>query len=239
MKLHHQVLRAIILLTFAGGTLATHGQTRGTHAPSRRPVSPAPQTAPSDRAAQLGAGRYWAAQRDIEAAIQRLEAYLKESPDGVHSSTARRQLTVLRELSQAASRPGPVPMGRPTLREVTEWRVSAVDPQADRTRVTIEVACRRDDGGDCFFRPFDSSPLVLVDGSGRYHPMLKVGSMPEGVRHRDRSDDRVVLSGGRAISIVVDFAPLIEGAISGQIYYRDDNQAQPARFSLIGGRTRD
>lgn len=239
MKLHHQVLRTIILLTFVGGTLVTHGQTRGTRAPSRRPVSPAPQTVRSDRAAEPGADRYWAAQRDIEAAVQRLESYLKESPDGAHAATARRQLAAFRELSQAAALPAPVPMGRPALREVSEWRVSAVDPQADKTRVTIEVACRRDDGGDCFFQPFDSSPLVLVDGSGRYYPMLKAGSMPEGIRHRDRRDDRVALSGGRTISVVVDFAPLVDGAMSGQIYYRDNNQAQPARFSLIGGRARD
>lgn len=235
MNLRH-VLTAITLLALAGGTLAARAQVRGTHAPARRPSSSAPQTTRRDRAAEPNADRYWAAQRDIEAAAQRLEAYLKESPDGAHAATARRQLAALRELSQGAARPAPVPMGRLALREVPEWRIAAVDPQADRTRVTVEVSCRRDDGGDCYFRPFDRSPLVLVDGAGRYHPMLESEALPEGVRSRDRNDDRVVLSGGRTISVVVDFAPLAGGAVSGQVYYRDDNQAQPARFSLTGRR---
>lgn len=233
MNLRH-VLTAITLLTLAGGTLTAHAQGRGTRTPSRRPGSSAPQTARPDRAVEPGADRYWAAQRDIEAAVQRLEAYLRESPDGAHALTARRQLAALRELSQAAARPAPVPMGRLALREVPEWRVAAVDLQAERTRVTVEVSCRRDDGGDCYFRPFDRSPLVLVDGAGRYHLMLDASLLPEGVRSRDRNDDRVVISGGRTISVVVDFAPLAGGAVSGQVYYRDDNQAQPARFSLVG-----
>lgn len=232
MKLRH-ILTAITLLGFSWVAPAAHGQGRGTRTPARSPRSPASQTARQDQAAEPGSERYWAAQRDIEAAVQRLEAYLKESPDGAHAATARRQLAALLELSQAAALPGPVPMGRPALREVPEWRVSAVDPQADRTRVTIEVACRRDDGGDCFFRPFDRSPLVLVDGSGRYYPMLEAGPLPEGVRRRERNDDRVALSGGRTITVVVDFAPLAGGAASGQIYYRDENRAQPARFSLV------
>jgi hypothetical protein len=232
MNLRH-VLMSIILLTLAGESFAAHAQGRGTRAPARRPTSPAPQTARRAEHAALSAERYWSAQRDIEAAVQRLEAYLRESPDGAHAATARRQLAVLRDLSQAATLPGPVPMGRPALREVPEWRVMAVDPQADRTRVTIEVSCRRDDGGDCFFRPFDRFPLVLVDGAGRYHPMLEAGPLPEGVRRRDRNDDRVALSGGRTISVDVDFAPLAGGAVSGQVYYRDENRAQPARLSLV------
>jgi hypothetical protein len=232
MNLRH-VLTATILVTLAGGSFAVHARGRGTRATTRRPTSPAPQTARRAPPAEPSAERYWAAQRDIEAAVQRLEAYLRESPDGAYAATARRQLASLMELSQAAALPGPVPMGRPALREVPEWRVTAVDPQADKTRVTIEVSCRRDDGGDCFFRPFDHDPLVLVDGAGRYHPMLEAGPLPEGVRRRDRNDDRVVLSGGRTVSVVVDFVPLVGGAVSGQVYYRDDNRAQPARFSLV------
>lgn len=238
MKLRH-VLTATILLSFMWGALAAHGQGRGARTLTRSPGRSAPQMPRRDRTAEPGADRYWAAQRDIEAAVQRLEAYLRESPDGAHAATARRQLAALMELSQAATLPRPVPIGRPALREVPEWRITAVDPQADKTRVTIEVACRRDDGGDCFFRPFDRSPLVLVDGAGRYHPMLEAGPLPEGVRRRDRNDDRVALSGGRTINVVVDFAPLAGGAVSGQVYYRDENRAQPARFSLVRWGRRD
>jgi hypothetical protein len=235
MNLRH-ILTLIIFLTLAGGTLAAHGQGRGTRTPPRRPGNSTPQTTRRDRAVEPGVDRYWAAQRDIEAATQRLEAYLKESPDGAHGPTARRQLATLRELSQAAARPGPVPMGRLALREVPEWRVTAVDLHADKTRVTIEVACQRDDGGVCYFRPFDRFPLVLLDGAGRYYPMLESGALPADVRY-DPREERAPLSGGRTITITVDFSPLAAAAVSGQVYYRDENRAQPARFSLAGGKT--
>lgn len=228
----------ITFLTLAGVTLAAHGQGRGTRAPTRRPGNSTPQTTRRDRAVETGVDRYWAAQRDIEAAIQRLEAYLRESPDGPRSSTARRQLAALRELSQTATRPGPVPMGRPPLREVPEWRVAAVDLQADKTRVTVEVSCRRDDGGVCYFRPFDRFPLVLLDGAGRYYPMLESGALPADVKY-DPREERASLSGGRTIAVTVDFSPLSVAAVSGQVYYRDENRAQPARFSLAGGKTHD
>ena len=117
MNLRH-VLTAIILLTLAGGSFAAHVQGRGTRAPTRRPTSPAPQTARRAPPAEPGAERYWAAHRDIEAAVQRLEAYLRESPDGEYAAMASRQLAALREMSQAAALPSPVSMGRPALREV-------------------------------------------------------------------------------------------------------------------------
>jgi hypothetical protein len=97
-------------------------------------------------------------------------------------------------------------------------------------RLTVEVACKRGDGGDCYFDAFDRSPLVLVDNAGRYYPMLEAGDLPPDVRFEDGR--RAAISGGRIIAVRVDFAPLAAGATSGQTYYRDNNRAQPARFSL-------
>jgi hypothetical protein len=117
------------------------------------------------------------------------------------------------------------------LGHVPQWRVSAADPQPGRTRVTVEIDCRREDGGNCYFDPFGRRPLVLVDNAGRFYTMLSPGDLPGDVRLRD--DGQATLSGGRTISLTLDFAPLADGAVSGQIYYRDNNRAVPARFSLI------
>jgi hypothetical protein len=100
--------------------------------------------------------------------------------------------------------------------------------------VTVEIDCGRADGGDCYFDPFDRSPLVLIDDAGRFYPMLEAGPLPPDVRLREGS--QAALSGGRTISVGVTFAPLSGVVASGQIYYRDRNRAQPARFSLPGGR---
>jgi hypothetical protein len=175
--------------------------------------------------------KYWAAQRSIAAAIQQLDEYLRESPDGDSASTARQQLAVLRNLMAIAARPEWVSMNRVTLREVPEWRVASVNLQPDQTRLNVEVRCRREDGGGCYFRPFDRFPLVLVDSTGRYYPMLDASDLPPDVRQKE-NDERVVISSGRIITITVDFAPLAEDVIAGQIYYRDENQAMPARFSM-------
>lgn len=171
--------------------------------------------------------------------IQQLEAYLRESPASAHAETARRQLEALRGLTLAASRPEWVGMRRGIQpRDVPLWRVAVVELQPDRTRLTVEVTCRREDGGYCYFQPFDRFPLVLVDDAGRYYPMLEAGELPADVKYDER-EGRAWLSGGRVITFPVDFAPLPAGAVSGQVYYRDENQAQPARFSLTGGKARD
>jgi hypothetical protein len=116
------------------------------------------------------------------------------------------------------------------LSNAPDWRVAAVDPQANRTRVTVEINCRREDGTDCYFDPFDRHPLVLIDNAGRFYPQLEAGALPPDVKFKD--DGKAILSGGRIITLVVDFAPLSTGAVLGQVYYRDKNEAQPARFSL-------
>ncbi|HWS86434.1 MAG TPA: hypothetical protein VN282_05705 [Pyrinomonadaceae bacterium] len=223
------IIPAAILLLLAAGVPPTHGQGRGARrAPARRPAQATPRPNPPPRPE---ADQYWAAQRNIEAAIQQLEAYLRRAPEGDRAATARRQLAALRGLSASAALPEWVRMGESFLRDAPEWRVASVDPQPDRTRLTVEVACRREDGGDCYFRPFDSSPLVLVDAAGRFHPMLEASALPADVR-RGARERQAAVSGGRAITFTVDFAPLAADAASGQIYYRDDNQARPARFTL-------
>jgi hypothetical protein len=173
--------------------------------------------------------KWWAAQRSIEAAIQQLESYLREAPNGSHAPTARQQIASLRSLTITRSQPEWVLMRALPLPEVPMWRVVGVDQLPDRTRAFIEVRCGRDDGGDCNFRKFD--PLVLVDTSGELYPMIEAHALPRDVRFA--RDGQVLLAAGRTLSITGDFAPLRASASGGQIQYRDANEAQPAKFSLI------
>ena len=228
-----RLLTVTALLALAGSTLAALGQRR---APARTPSGSTQQPARRDQTAEPGGDRYWAAQRAVEVAIRGLEEYLRQSPDGKHAPTARRQLVALKAMAISASTTEWVLMGERPFREVPEWRVAAVDLRADKTRLTVEIACRRDDGGNCYFRPFDRNPLVLIDNRGRAHPMLEAGPLPPDIRLRDSDDRRAVLSGSRAITVTVDFAPLPADAASGQVYYRDSNQAKPARFALTSQR---
>jgi hypothetical protein len=198
--------------------------------PTRAPAQPRPAQQPNPAQVAANSDKYWEAQHSIEAAIQQLEAYLRAEPDGERSATARQQLQVLRGLSLTASRPEWTRMDSLPLSHVPQWRVSAVDPQRDKTRVTVEIDCRREDGGNCYFDTFGRHPLVLVDNAGRFYPMLAPGDMPGDVQFKDGG--QAALSGGRTVSLTVDFAPLASGAISGQVYYRDNNRAAPARFSL-------
>jgi hypothetical protein len=118
---------------------------------------------------------------------------------------------------------------------VPAWRVASVEALPDSTRVVIEIACRRGNGKECYFRPFDRSPLVLIDDSGGHNPMLEAGELPSDVRREER-EGLAAISGGRTISVRVVFAPLARGATGGQVYYRDRNEAVPARFRLAGRR---
>lgn len=174
--------------------------------------------------------KWWAAQRSIETAIQQLEAYLHETPNGNRAASARQELAVLQNLSVAASRPEWVKMDSIGLLEIPEWRVSSVEVGQDKTKVLLEVRCDRQDGGECRFLPFDRAPLVLVDNTGQYYPMLESTPVPANVKHR--TDGQALIGSGRIVSLALAFAPLVPGAISGQIYYRDNNQAKPAIFSL-------
>lgn len=173
------------------------------------------------------------------AAIQQLDAYLRAHPDGEHASTARQQLEALRALSVAASLPEWASMDPRAYDRASQWQIYTVERQTDKTTVTVEIRCPRQDGGECYFDPFDRAPLVLVDNNGRFYPMLGAGSLPRDVRITGREQAEVLpgqaaLSGGRAITITAEFAPLAGGVVSVQTYYRDGNRAEPAKFSLTG-----
>jgi hypothetical protein len=193
----------------------------------KRTPRPASGTAPPSPSSQED--QWWAAQRSIAAAIAQLETYLREAPNGSRAATARQQITVLRDLSITASRPEWTKMDSLGLLETPDWRVAFVESRADRIRLLIEIKCERQDGGDCHFLPFDRAPLVLIDNAGQYYPMLE--SPPANIKYR--SDGQALISSGRIVKISVDFGPLGQAAVSGQVYYRDNNQAKPARFSLF------
>lgn len=218
-----------LLITCADTTPAQ--RRRSTRAPAQARPTPQSDTA----GANADSDSYWKAQRSIEAAIQQLEAYLRAAPDGERAATARQQLDALRNMAASAALPEWVRMRGLPLSEVPEWRVASVERLPDVTRVTIEIACRRQDGKDCYFRPFDRSPLVLVDDSGGHNPMLEAGELPSDARRVER-EGLAAISGGRAVAVMVVFAPLSRGAAGGQVYYRDRNEAMPARFRLAGRR---
>lgn len=228
MLYRHRIFITAVVLLMPICAFSAHGQGVGRRSESNRQVSQ--KQPPAKYKQQRESDRFWAAQRSIEAAIQQLEEYLKDYPDGERAATARRQVEALRGLSVTAATPEWVRMGPSYLREMPEWRVSSVDSQQNKVRVTVEVACRRSDGGDCYFDAFDRAPLVLVDNAGQYYPMLEAARLPADVKVKNGG--QVVLSSGRAIVVMAEFAPLSVSAVSGQIYYRDNNRAQPARFSL-------
>lgn len=217
----HQLTAASCLLLVA--LCVAVAQTGGNTAP--KPTTPAQRkTAGPDE-------NWWAAQRNIEAAINQLEKYLRESPNGGHAPAARQQLAALRSLSITRSQPEWVPMRALALPDVPLWRVASIEQLSDRTRATLEIKCARGDGGDCNFRTFAGSPLVLLDGAGELYPMLEAGALPRDLRFA--LDGQVLLSAGRTLTLTVDFAPLSSSATHGQIQFRDANEAQPAKFSLI------
>jgi hypothetical protein len=121
------------------------------------------------------------------------------------------------------------------LSEVPEWRVASVEALPDATRLVIEIVCRRGNGKECYFRPFGRFPLVLIDDAGHLQPMLDGGGLPADVRREDR-EGLAAIGDGRTVAITVVFAPLTRGATGGQVYYRDRNEAVPARFRLPGRR---
>lgn len=201
---------------------------RGRVPPPARAV-PRPVPSPEDQ--------YWAAQRSIASAVQQLEAYLRANPDGERAATAKQQLEELRALSAAASLPEWSAMEPGAYGRSPQWRITSVERLPDATKVNLEIRCTRSDGGECYFSPFDRSPLVLVDQRGRFYPMVDAGALPRDVpvTGRERAEvtpGQAVLTGGRSISVTVGFAPLENRVVSVQAYYRDENRAEPARFPL-------
>lgn len=229
-----RALTAALLLLISCAVMVPAQRRRPTPAPAR----PRPATQ-SDKvrggATDIGSTKYWEAQRSIEAAIQQLEAYLRESLGGERAATARRQLDALRNMAASAALPEWVRMRNLPLSEVPEWRIASVETLPDSTRVVIEITCRRGNGKDCYFCPFDRSPLVLIDEAGRLQPMLDGGELPADVRRED-PEGLAAVGDGRTVAVTVVFAPLARGATGGQVYYRDRNEAVPARFRLTGRR---
>jgi hypothetical protein len=223
-RLNNIVLAAV--LTIASFTCPV-GQKKG-----NTRTQPNTRTAPP-KSEQISADNsWWAAQRSIEAAIQELGTYIRESPNGDRAETARQQIAALRSLTITASRPEWATMDHEVpSRDVPEWRVSSFRILTDRTTVTIEIRCKREDGEDCQFLPFQRHPLVLIDNAGRFYPMLEAAPLSPEIRFSDTG--KVLLAGGRILPLLVDFAPLAPEAISGQIQYRDRNTTNPARFSAL------
>ncbi len=196
---------------------------------SRRPGT-VPQSNSTQKKAAEPQEKWWQAQRSIEAAIQQLEAYLRAHPDGKQAESARQQLQVLQSLTAAAAKPewARLFLGAAVM---SDWRVASVDPQPDKTRVTLEIRCAQDFNGECGFPAFDGrNPLVLLDTAGRYYPMLEAGDVSESVRRTDDSQGaQCRFQPGRTITVEVIFAPLARGAVSGQVQYRERNSSHPGQ----------
>jgi hypothetical protein len=172
---------------------------------------------------------WWAAQRNLEAAIQQLEKYLRQYPNGRHAPTAQQQLTALRSLSITELQPEWVLMRSLPLPDVPLWRVGDVEPLADRTRAVIEIKCGSE-REDCSLKPFQKYALILL-AAGDLYPMLEAKPLPADIRYS--RDGTALLAAGRTVSVIVDFAPLRPSVSGGQIQFRDANEAMPAKFSLI------
>jgi len=172
---------------------------------------------------------WWAAQGNLEAAIQQLEKYLRQNPNGPHAPTARQQLSTLRSLSVTELKPEWVPMRSLPLPEVPLWRIGNVEQLTDRTRVVLEVKCASE-REDCALKPFPKYPLILL-AEGDLYPMLEAGPLPADIRYA--RDGNALLSAGRAVSLNIDFAPLRPSVSGVQVQFRDANEAVPAKFSLI------
>jgi hypothetical protein len=224
MKHHKIQLTAalcLLLLSLSGSVAQRTGRSQ---TPADVKVPGQPKTAGPDDA-------WWTAQRNIETAINQLEKYLRESPNSSHAATARQQLAALRSLTITRSQPEWVPMRTLALPDVPLWRVAGIEQFPGRARTRIEIKCGSNDGADCRFRAFDKSPLVLLDSDGELYSMLEAHSLPTDIRFA--RDGQVLLSSGRTLALTTDFAPLRASASGGQIQYRDANEAQPAKFSLI------
>lgn len=76
------VILLVTLLLLCSGSVWAINRQRSVQRSPKTAIPPAP--APKE-------DKWWAAQRSIEAAIQQLEAYLRENPNGTRSTSARQQ----------------------------------------------------------------------------------------------------------------------------------------------------
>jgi hypothetical protein len=220
MKHRKLQLTAALCFLLTSVSVSVAQRTDRTRTPPARPPTQQKVAQPDDS--------WWAAQRNIETAINQLERYLQESPNSSHALTARQQLAALRSLSVTELKPEWAPMRSLPLPDVPLWRVGGVEQLADRTRIVLEIKCTSE-REDCSLKPFQKYPLILL-AAGDLYPMLEAASLPTDIRYA--RDGTALLAAGRTVSVIVDFAPL-QPVAGGRVQFRDDNDAVPAKFSLI------
>ena len=174
--------------------------------------------------------KFQTGQRHIYAAIADLQAYVKDNPTGKDARTASLQLKGLEALNSYASQASFVDLSS----WGASWRILTVDQQADVTHITFEIK-NTSDTATATFQAFDKFPLVLVDNAGQYYPSGDIGDLPAGLMTgKDQySQPSWFLHGGQTVTVTVDFPPLQPGATGGQVLYKDNSSAAPAKFSLL------
>lgn len=109
-----------------------------------------------------------------------------------------------------------------------QWHIKAIQPKEKLSRFYIEIR-NIDEQNERSFYSFNKAPLVVIDDSGNSYKMLNSSDAPEDIRELGEGWH---LQPKRAITVAVDFAPLGNGKTSGHIVYRDNNNAEPAKFSF-------
>jgi len=109
-----------------------------------------------------------------------------------------------------------------------QWHIMAIQRQEKFTRFFIEIR-NIDEKSDRSFYSFNKAPLVVIDDGGSSYRMLTSSDPPEDVSEVGPGWH---LQAGRTITVAVDFAPLLNGKPAGHIVYRDNNSAEPAKFSF-------
>lgn len=203
--------------------------------------SPA-EVRPALPAQQKSEERFEFAQQNIEDAIRNMEFYLKDNSKGRNADMARMQLAALLNLKASRVPPTPVPMA--TYQQKILWYVDKVVRTKEATRVTLKIANQSLDQ-DCAFRAFSTSPLVLIGEDRELYMMSKTPiQLPKAVRTskynilgNSTNEDYWMFQGGRTITLEVEFEPLPEGVLTGQIQYlKPVGGVTPVKFSLVNER---
>jgi hypothetical protein len=191
-----------------------------------------PAQEPQQSAAET---KFQVAQRDIFTAINLLEAYIRENPNGKDVAPAKVQLRSLKGLSPSSAAVSPVTLCSPE--GFLEWYVASVDAQQERTVVTFKVT-NTNDKRETNMYAFDTQPLAMFDNKGAFYPMQEAPAVPAGVRVQRRGSSRTVwwLQPQRVLALQVVFAPLAPDATGGRILFLQDTangNTTPAEFSLL------
>jgi len=179
--------------------------------------------------------KFQAAQRNIFTAVNLLEAYIRENPNGKNAAVARTQLTMLKDLGPSSPVIAPVFMAEAYgYTRTIEWNVVSVATKQAQTVVTLKIR-NLDANEPRRIYAFDRHPLVMLDNKGEFYPMLKAPAVPPGVRVVKESDKNMwIFQPQRVLTLHVVFARLAPDATGGQILYKDNEQGtKPAQFSLV------